>query len=176
MNNRSLRDNVMNFVFLLMAGLMLCQIYDRHVPYSIALNISASIPKGLYLSKRPVPAKLSRDEIGCFRYFSADWAKTRHYFPEGMQLCKHALGLPGDSLRTSTSGLTIETPDKTTTYDYTNVDKAGRNIPPAVMPAVIQPGQYVMLAPANKNSMDSRYLGIVKHSDITRTLTPILTW
>src|SRR5690606_24015189 len=114
-----------------------------------------------------------------FEYKAPDWAKDRRYFPDNFPLCKYILGTHGDSVQLSDSELRITSADsnEVLAVGYASHDKAGRALKPASnFEAVVPHGQYILLAPAYKNSLDSRYLGPVAKASITQTMVPLLTW
>ncbi|KWU17821.1 S26 family signal peptidase [Burkholderia cenocepacia] len=153
--------------------------YVRFVPYSVVWNITASIPKGLYFSTEYDGSKpLAHRQIGCFDYKAPKWADARHYFPENFQLCKYVYGVPGDLVVVSDKQVSVS--DGFVSIPggvIAPADSRGRPLPQDVAIAGEVPkGEYLMLAPEHNNSLDSRYLGRIAQSRITRTLVPLVTW
>lgn len=147
-----------------------------HLPYELALNTTASIPRGLYLAKDYKGERLQRGREACFEYRTPAWASARDYFSEGRRLCKYIAGLPGDRMESRDGTLTVYPADGSSvvTARYAQADSAGRPLPQEVLrDGQVPTGKVLMLAPAKPNSLDSRYLGPVDTQALTHTLTPI---
>lgn len=147
-----------------------------HLPYELALNTTASIPRGLYLAKDYKGGRLERGQEACFEYRAPAWAAERNYFAQGRRLCKYIAGLPGDRLESSNGTLTVYPADGSSEVAarYAQADSAGRPLPQgSLADGEVPAGKVLMLAPAKPNSLDSRYLGLVNTQALTHTLTPI---
>ena len=167
------------FFIALAASTLAIVCYVRMVPYSLVWNITASIPKGLYFSTEYDGSRpLRHRQIACFDYRAPKWAEPRHYFPENFQLCKYVYALKGDVVSVSGKQLTVSDLETSVAGGVlAPADSRGRPLPQDVaITGIVPDGQYLMLAPEHANSLDSRYLGLVAQSRITRTIVPILTW
>ncbi|KWT98320.1 MULTISPECIES: S26 family signal peptidase [unclassified Variovorax] len=171
------RDAFERFFIILACSVLAIHVYVKVVPYSLSWNVTASIPRGLYLSTEATTTPLVRGQIGCFAYSAPTWAEARHYFPDGFQLCKYALGLPGDVVEVDASLRVSSAAGKHADVAFASADSRGRPMPRAEgLAGAIPRGEYLLLAPAHTNSLDSRYLGRIAHERLTRTLVPLLTW
>lgn len=151
-------------------------IVRAYLPYELAVNTTASIPRGLYLAKDYQGEPLVRGQAACFEYRTPAWAQAREYFAEGRRLCKYALGLSGDWVLSKDMELSILSSHglPVAKATYAGADSRGRDLPQGVLQdGPIPAGKVLMLAPAKTNSLDSRYLGLVEQQALTHTLTPI---
>jgi conjugative transfer signal peptidase TraF len=167
------------FLLLFLGSLVAISAYVHFVPFGLSWNMTKSIPQGLYLSTRTDGATLfHRGQIACFEYAPPQWASPRRYFPPGFQLCKHVLGLPGDAVTLAEGSVSISSAAGVFSGGtYAKADSAGRPLPQDVgISGVLGSTEYLLLAPANSNSLDSRYLGRIERRQITRTLVPLMTW
>ncbi len=164
-------------LFWVLAVAALLHVYLTFVPYALALNTTASIPRGLYLSKLAQGSVLEKGQAVCFAYRAPAWAANRAYFEEGRRLCKFVAGLPGDRVEVSGGVLTVFQPDESrpsTSADLSSTDSKGRPLPAnALISGGIPPGQVLLLAPANPNSLDSRYLGLIPREQVSHLIWPL---
>lgn len=172
------RRTLEQFFIALALAFLATYTYVKFVPYGLSWNITASIPKGIYFSTEYANEPLKRHQIACFGYHAPVWAMSRHYFPDNFQLCKYAYGLPGDRVDVNGDRVTVRSQDGDAEGGtYRGVDSLGRVLPRSSnLAGSVPSGEYVMLAPEHSNSLDSRYLGRVRQTEITRTLIPIFTW
>lgn len=172
------KETLGKFLVMLIGAIVLIKVYVLYVPYSISWNVTASIPTGLYFSTEYAGRALVRGEVACFPYKAPEWAKERHYFPEGFQLCKYVLGLPGDVVSAQADALTLQqVGSERKKFAYAAADSKGRQLSHAAWDAEpLKEGQYAFIAPAHTNSLDSRYLGSISKNQVTRTLVPLITW
>ena len=172
------RKTLEQFFIALAASTVAIVCYVRFVPYSLAWNITASIPKGLYFSTEYDGKPLRHQQIACFDYRAPSWAAARHYFPENFQLCKYVYGVPGDVVSLQGKQVSVAVSEATVPGGtLAEHDSMGRPLPQDVVyRGAVPAGQYLLLAPQHANSLDSRYLGLIAQSRITRTLVPIVTW
>jgi conjugative transfer signal peptidase TraF len=148
---------------------------DAASPVGLSFNHSKSLPRGLYWH-RPIASPLRRGELVCFHYEAPVWAKTRHYFPEGILLCKSVLGLPGDRLVKEEGGIAVCAPAGCSFAGKSLiVDSQGRGIPTLEYPAEIPAGKVFLSSTRVANSFDSRYLGLIDQSSLVRETGPIFT-
>lgn len=163
-----------------LAAICVFKAYSEFSPYALVYNRTASIPLGIYFGEKVSRTELKIGDTACFPYHAPAWAEDRHYFPEGFTLCKHVYGMPGDKLQIQNGELDVfphngeafKLPDA-----FAEKDSKARALAPALTDGmVLQDGQYLLLAPAHKNSLDSRYLGPVTLPDSTMRVKPLLTW
>lgn len=146
-------------------------------PYSLAYNRSPSIPMGLYLTKRVTADALAPGDIGCFAYRAPEWARDRGYFPAGIRLCKYVYGLPGTAVVRDGDGLWVGDRVGSPVAQYSHADSKGRPLyQDALATGVVPPDTLLMLAPARKNSFDSRYLGYIPAAEVKTQAWPIWTY
>lgn len=153
--------------------------YSRVSPYSLVWNRTASIPLGVYLAKELRGSAIERGELGCFDYAAPDWARERHYFPDGFRLCKPVVGMPGDVIERdgATLRLRVQGADAVTVGTYASTDSRGRPMPQdALSTGAVPEGSLLLVAGAHANSLDSRYLGLIPARAVRLRLTPLLTW
>ena len=174
------RDTFERFFIILASAYLALYCYAQYVPYSMAWNITASIPKGLYFARSAQGQVLERGQIACFNYEAPTWAQPRHYFPHNFQLCKPVAALPGDEVARQDDTLLVKHYGASKWQPlaaFGKSDSAGRPLPQdALTGGELARGQYLLVAPAHANSLDSRYLGPIGRERITRTLIPLITW
>lgn len=175
---RTRKESLIQFLKILSITTAAIFTYKTFVPYSLAWNITESIPKGIYLAEKLSRMPIYRGDIVCFKYKEPEWAKGRKYFPEKIRLCKYLLGMPGDAIQQTTEHLMIKPPDAPLlSLQYLKVDGRGRPMTAAKLESeVLEPGTYLALAPRLSNSLDSRYLGPIKASEIEIRIKPLWTW
>lgn len=177
--NQQKSSSLLTAATLVVGFAVLAALYKAFVPFSLVYNSTASIPKGIYLAKEVQGASLTRGDTACFAYSSPPWAQARAYFPEGRRLCKYVLGLPGDVLEVSEGVLTVTHKGKEhpgLEVELAKVDSKGRELPQdALSSGGIPEGRVLMLGPEHKNSLDSRYLGLVPLSQLKHQLWPVFT-
>jgi len=146
-------------------------------PIVPAWNRSDSIPKGLYVATAYSPDQpLVRGQLACFPYEQPAWAK-RYYLYKGEILCKHVLGMPGDTITTAADGTnTICHDGKCASVGVAlPKDSFGNDVKHPVWAGdVIPEGSYYMGSTRRPNSLDSRYLGLIEKTKIVKTLVPLL--
>lgn len=145
-------------------------------PYSLAYNRTPSIPMGVYLTKRVTSDVLVPGDIGCFAYRAPEWAQDRSYFPSGMRLCKYVYGRPGTAVFRDGDALWVGERAGPPVAHYSDADSKGRPLyQDALATGVVPAGTLLMLAPARKNSFDSRYLGYIPAEDVRTQAWPLWT-
>ena len=146
------------------------------LPWTIAYNRTDSLPLGLYL-ERMNPPPLERGQLACFRYQEPRWAAGR-YLPNGAQICKEVLGLPGDSIRQESEKLTLAHDGETVSLGtLLPADSKGRPIPPMQWGTTVIPaGKYYLGSTRIVTSFDSRYLGLVDQGDVVGRIYPLYTF
>jgi Type IV secretory pathway, protease TraF len=167
------RNLTLGYVLLVSITLLALLANQQHLPVGIAWNRSDSLPVGFYWFT-PTRQPLQYEDKVCFEYTAPDWAKARHYFPEGSLLCKKVLGLPGD--RIVREGDLVRLCNDLHCRDVGRVvtqDSAGRPVPAIELPETIPVGYTFLGVPEAKMSFDSRYLGLISINDIQRTIHPL---
>jgi conjugative transfer signal peptidase TraF len=156
------------------AGLFLFQTFS---PYGIRANVTPSIPMGLYLTHKEVPAQLVRGTLVCFKYEAPVWARSRDYAPEGYLHCKPVWAVPGDYLEVTGNQISLLGAEG---YRAKAValptDIQGRSIPLALKTERVPDGQYALLSTYHPRSFDSRYLGLVPLNKVVSVITPLVTF
>lgn len=153
--------------------------FTNLVPYSLVWNHTASLPIGLYLSEDTAHRAVPVGAMACFAYHAPAWANSRHYFYEGVSLCKYVKGLAGDVLlRKNGEWVALsQTGDARRVGAMASRDHYGRALPQdALKEGPIPPGMVVMSAPQHSNSLDSRYLGLVAQDALRTRIYPLITW
>ena len=152
--------------------------FDQFSPWSLRINTTNSIPRGLYLatahhSNEP----LLENQIACYRYNPPQWAVVRNYTPVGMPICKYVLALPGDELRVTTTTVSrVRAGMVSSLGTRIQKDKAGLPVPPLdLKDSILKNGEYWLGSLYNLRSFDSRYVGPIQSADINVTLVPLLT-
>lgn len=149
--------------------------YKLFVPFELAYNTTASIPRGLYLARDVQVQDLKRGDTVCFAYQPPTWATERNYFERGRRLCKYMLGLPGDGLEVGEGAVRVKAPSgEVIQMALAQADSKGRPLPDdALVSGEVPIGHVLALAPAYANSLDSRYLGPVPVNKLTHQIWPI---
>lgn len=150
---------------------------QRISPFGLSMNVTGSIPRGVYLSFNPNPANFKLGTIACFAYTPPDWARDRHYMPDGINICKPIVGVPGSRVSTTNGEVRVVNANHNDYVVHTLAhDSRNRPLPQDGAPnRALEEGEYLLMSDYSKGSLDSRYLGVIKSAAITRTLTPMLT-
>lgn len=140
-----------------------------------ALNRTQSVPVGLYWVHPKAPAFVNRGDIVTFRFGSVapEWALKVHASEIEKNYMKFVIGIPGDQLvqrgpevwvcRDARCGLAGVRKTR---------DMKGRPAPWAALPSTIPDGYY-FLGSSAKHGFDSRYLGLVRKSQINGYSAPL---
>ena len=137
---------------------------------------SPSLPVGLYWHTR-ITRQPRRGDLVCFRYQAPEWALERHYLPESSLVCKPVLGLPGDRvLRTGDSLAVCHQAVCEVVGRIVSFDSRGRPVTPAILPERIPEGSLFLGVPERPRSFDSRYLGLVRVTQLLRMIHPMWVW
>lgn len=166
--------------FVGVATLMLLRTISAVSPYSLVYNVTPSIPKGFYKATVVKPTELVRGDLACFPYSAPQWAKDRAYLPEGMELCKPLVGLPGDRIEREGDRIFLITPQSTKRQllaTVSPVDSKGRAMPLDALPeGTLSATQFVFISNRVPNSYDSRYYGVIPTHIVRTRITPLYTW
>ncbi len=134
----------------------------------LRLNLTGSLPVGLYLVTRAAPDRGSL-VLMCLPVSVAAFAKTRGYVPQGgscpgglVPVGKRVCAVPADTVTVTPSGLLVNrTPVRNSRP--LEVDHEGRPLPQlAVGQSVVRPGAVWVVSSYSRSSFDSRYFGAVE--------------
>ena len=151
---------------LLVAGLVLVcwQGWER----GYRLNVTPSLPKGIYKLKEEAPAVGDVVSI-CLEGEFAELAREREYLRPGScksglrPLLKYLAALPGDTVNQSMESILCGRNDSLMCRWPVSVkakDRQGREMRPAILPQIVPDGMALILTP-HEGSFDSRYFGLV---------------
>lgn len=151
---------------LLVAGLVLVcwQGWER----GYRLNVTPSLPKGIYKLKEEAPVVGDVVSI-CLEGEFADTARERGYLRPGScksglrPLLKYLAALPGDAVDQSIESILCGRDDSLMCRWPVSVkakDRQGREMRPAILPQTVPDGMALILTP-HEGSFDSRYFGLV---------------
>lgn len=133
-------------------------------------NRTASAPIGLYwLSDEPFTH--GRWVVLSSQSDSAQWAETRGHVRKDWPLLKQIAGLPGDEI--CRTGHEIQINNQPTAIAKA-VDSSGRMLPVWEGCSVLQSDEVFVLT-AHPASLDGRYFGPIKQSDLDGTAIPLMT-
>lgn len=148
---------------------------ELYCPYGLSINPSPSLPMGLYWDG-PAPKTLHAGELACFSYAPPQWAIARHYYKPGVNFCKWVLGVPGDTIIKKGRAISICHAGQCISAGVVmKTDSEGRPIFAAALPRVIPAGEYYFGSTRVPNSYDSRYLGLIDATTVTRVIHPLFT-
>ena len=159
--------------FLLLAGLVLVcwQGWER----GYRLNVTPSLPKGIYKLKEEAPAV--GDVVGlCLEGEVAELAREREYLRPGScksglrPLLKYLAALPGDAVNQSMESIMCGREDELMCRWPVSVktrDRQGRELRPARLPRTVPEGMALILTP-HEGSFDSRYFGLVPLANLQK--------
>ena len=178
MNRETVVRWALRVIFAVLGTLLVLGGAAAYLPYSLAYNHTASLPAGFYLSEKISFDQIAHGDLVCFKRELPSWAEGRHYGVAGIDLCKQVLGLPGDLIE-RTAANRIQLTGAVGTWDggaVLEIDSRGRVMVPAVHASPI-PGNRLYAAMVHlPNSLDSRYLGLVRAEMVTRRIHPLVTW
>jgi len=158
------------------------------MPYTLAYNHTASVPKGWYFVDQTVePEALERDDLVIFYYDEPDWAKGRYPFGENYKFLKKVGGLPGEWIKTipkmgnyaceeDLSDVRIILKHCQFVGSPLPVDSKGQELPAYEWETALKSRELYLYSLHAPNSYDSRYLGPVWASRVYGRATPIITW
>lgn len=160
------------------AGLTLLAIAQLKPPRPLViLNLSTSMPVGLYRTLRPFP--LAHGDLVSARLprHAARLAAERGYLPENIPLIKAVVALPGDLACAGSDAMLIWRPRQLEQQRLLrrSTDPAGRRLPAWQDCRRLRQGEVMLAGGAGEASFDSRYLGPLRTSSITARLVPLWT-
>jgi conjugative transfer signal peptidase TraF len=133
-------------------------------------NRTASAPTGLYwLSDEPFT--YGRWVVVSSQSDIAAWAEARGYVGKDWPLLKQIAGLPGDEICRNGREIVINNQPVAVAKD---VDSNGRNLPEWEGCRVLQSDEFFLMTP-HPASLDSRYFGPIKQTDLDGVVIPIIT-
>ena len=152
--------------------------------YSVAINTSKSMPRGLYLVDRLQDVERGQIVALCIPNASAAAIYKRRNYLGASSRClvglppviKPIVGLPGDFIQISTAGTFVngQLLPNSRVFD---TDSQGLEIEHLAVgwSKRLAPGEYFALANFTERSLDSRYYGTVHMGDLRGRARPIFT-
>lgn len=133
-------------------------------------NRTASVPTGLYwLSDDPFTH--GRWVVVSSQSDVAGWAETRGYVGKDWPLLKQIAGMPGDEICRTGGEILINNQPVAIAKP---VDSSGRMLPVWEGCSILQSDE-VFLLTAHPASLDGRYFGLIKQTDLDGTAIPLMT-
>lgn len=133
-------------------------------------NRTTSAPTGLYwLSDEPFTH--GRWVVVSSQSALAEWAQTRGYVGKDWPLLKQIAAMPGDDICRIGDDILIN--DRAAAIAK-QVDSNGRNLPAWSGCRVLQADEIFLLTP-HPASLDGRYLGPIKQTDLDGVAIPLMT-
>lgn len=147
----------------------------------LRLNLTASLPVGLYLASGAAPVRGSI-VLACLPPAVADFARERGYVPRGdacpggvVPVGKSILAIAGDTVAVTPTGLLVNGAPVPNSQAL-EADRKGRPLPRvAVGTYVVAPGELWVLSRYSRFSFDSRYFGAVQAGQVRAGLRRLWT-
>ena len=153
------------YLLLVAALVVLCwQGWER----GYRINVTPSLPKGIYKLKEEAPAVGDVVSI-CLEGEAAELARERGYLRHGScksglrPLLKYLAALPGDAVEQSMESMLCGRNDSLMCrwpVSAKAMDRQGRKLRQATLPQTVPDGMALILTP-HEGSFDSRYFGLV---------------
>ena len=148
----------------------------------LRVNLSASIPLGLYHERSTDPRGFSRGRIVmvCLPSSVARFARDRGYLPRGtchngaMAAGKVITAVSGDTVRVGADGITVNGSLLSGSVPLLR-ERSGRALPQLARGTYLVPAGAVWLGSRSRFGFDSRYFGAVPVSAIRGTIDPVWT-
>ena len=153
-------------IFLLVLNIL--GIYTRK---SFVINISSSIPVGIYKVDKSTDFK-RRDIVT----FSTKKYKDILDYPgsiKNITFSKYIAGISGDYIRIENNKIYINNKEKGNIF---KVDELNNKLPQLKEKEYIVKEDEVFVLGTNDKSFDSRYYGCIKKSDVIYKLVPFIIW
>ncbi len=141
-------------------------------PYSLTMVVTPSIPMGVY-TKQPV-GELVRGQSYCIKIVRPEWLAEEISIPRKLIACKNLIGLPGDKVITEKGVVSVishvEEDVVGTKVDAIKEFKrvtAFKGVPinaPDINVTI--PEGYYFFASEHEKGWDSRYIGLIKESEL----------
>lgn len=142
----------------------------------LAFNGTPSVPIGLYLANKPAKSVAPGDLVCVPGEALPAWARTRHYLPDGMRLCKRvAASSSGWVFREGARMTVCRAKGHCKEASLRDKDSKGRALTPAFPegPSEIPVGA-LYLHSEHPRGLDSRYLGLLPVGAVVLKLTPLI--
>jgi len=147
----------------------------------LRLNLTGSLPVGLYLASRAVPVR-GAIVLACLRPALAAFARDRGYVPRGggcpgdvLPLGKPVLAVAGDTVTVTSSGLLVNGIPVPNSRPLVT-DRKGRPLPRlALGQHVVRPSSLWIVSSYSRFSFDSRYFGPVRAGQVLTSVRPLWT-
>ncbi len=147
----------------------------------LRLNLTGSLPVGLYLATGAPPARGALVLV-CLPRAVAAFARARGYVPRGgpcpgglAPIGKRVVAVAGDTVDMTTNGLLVNgvpIPSSTALVK----DRKGRPLPHVPMGRyVVRPGTVWIVSSYSPFSFDSRYFGAVERADVHASIRRLWT-
>lgn len=137
-----------------------------------AINIDHSIPKGLYWEVNNSPKK--DDYVLCEIKNISRIGTQRNYSKNLGTIGKRIIGVPGDTVKISSNGVTIDGKFIDNSKPLLH-DSEGREMPVMDSTFVLKNNHYFLFG-NHPESFDSRYFGAVNKEKIVSAIIPIITF
>lgn len=168
-------SRLMIFTFMATALILLAIAQLKPPRPLLMVNLSASMPVGLYRALRPFP--LAHGDLVSARLprHAARLAAERGYLPENIPLIKAVVALPGDLACAGPDAMLIWRPRQMEEQHLLrrSMDPAGRRLPAWQDCRWLRQGEVMLAGAAGDVSFDSRYLGPLRTSSIIARLVPL---
>ena len=146
----------------------------------VRLNLTGSIPAGLYRESAPAPGALHRGTIVlvCLPIDVAEFARARAYLPRGscpgraMPVGKFVIATVGDTVTLCDSGIRINGALLARSLPLLQ-DRSRRPLPKLARGRYIVARGMIWLGSRSDEGFDSRYFGAVPSRSVIATLTPL---
>jgi len=150
------------------ASLTACLLWYAAQTRFIVLNVSPSVPLGLYVKIDDRPSAGHLVEFQLPPHVMGDGRHARHRV-----ILKPIAAGPGDHIDTTGDWLFIN--ERCIAPIFT-VDSEGQPLPVWRARRVLQPGEFFVFSARVPNSFDSRYFGPIRCEDIIAVRRPLWTW
>ena len=148
----------------------------------IRINLSSSIPEGLYRERGLSSQSLRRGDavLACLPSHVARFGRERGYLPRGpcpggaMPVGKIVLALPGDSVLVDDDGLRVNGVRMAGSRPR-HIDQRGRPLPQLAHATYLVGADQLWLGSRSEAGFDSRYFGPISTVTIVGSLLPLWT-
>lgn len=153
------------------------------LPYALHLrfNTTPSLPIGIYRAIPPTEIRTGDLVAICLPYAQARLLRERQYLNDGNcpgrtePLAKPVAAVAGDLVTHTQSAVTVNGQTLPNSVTRTN-DHIGRRLPnPDTGTFRLSPDEIWLHSPYHPRSLDSRYLGRIKASDVREKIKPVWT-
>ena len=173
--NKLKKENKMkkyrNKYLILLIFLITLNILGIYTRKSFVINISSSIPVGIYKVDKSTDFK--RGDIVTF---STKKYKDILDYPgsiKNITFSKYVVGISGDYIRIENNKIYINNKKKGNIF---KVDRLNNKLPQLKEKEYIVKEDEVFVLGTNDKSFDSRYYGCIKKSDVIYKLVPLIIW